>query len=382
MAIYLDHAASTPVHPDAATAMHEIHTNPDLMANPSSAHAAGQEARRRLEDCRRRVAERFACQPEAVIFNSGGTEGDNHALQGMLPVDPAGKHLLISAIEHEAVWEMAQVLTGRGLRLIVAPVNAHGEVEVDFIAELLRSDSLDAVSVMAVNNETGVVQPVREIAELCLLHEMPFHSDCVRVVGHGLEEIIADQNLRILNGTAHKFGGPRGCGMLIDRSGSLPPASYGGGHEHGRRSGTENLAGVTGLTVALERADREHAVKIETLKKYMETQLTRSWPDCVIHGSGAIRATHITSVAFPGQSAAYMQSWLNARGVYVGTGSACHEGGSKGSRVLRAMAVPLELDKATLRISLGWSSRLAEVDRMLELLKECTGSTGHATGEL
>lgn len=359
------------MHPDAAAAMHEIHSDPLIMANPSSAHAAGREARLILDDCRARVAGRFNCDPQSVIFNSGGTEGDNHALLGMLAGAPEGKHLLISATEHEAVWEMAHALEARGTRLSIAPVDGNGETELDFIEDLIRRDRPDAISVMAVNNETGVVQPVRELAGICREHEIPFHSDCVRVVGHGLEEVITDENLRLLNGTAHKFGGPRGCGVLIDRDRVLPPYSYGGGHEHGLRSGTENLAGIAGLTVALEKADREHAVKVETLRKYMETQLQRRWPESIIHGIGAIRATHITSIAFPANPAARIQPALSERGIYVGTGSACHEGGSKGSRVLRAMGVPLELDKATLRISLGWNSRLVEIDEMLNVLERC-----------
>ncbi|MCB1220124.1 MAG: cysteine desulfurase [Planctomycetales bacterium] len=371
MAIYLDHAASTPVHPDAAAAMHEIHCDPLLMANPSSTHASGREVKARLNDFRARVARRFECEPASVIFNSGGTEGDNHALLGMLGSDPSGKHLLISAIEHEAVWEMAHHLQRRGLKLSIAPVNEHGETDLEFVEDLLLSERPDAVSVMAVNNETGVVQPVRELAAICSENQIPFHSDCVRVVGHGLEEIITDGNIYLLNGTAHKFGGPRGCGVLIDRRRMLPPYSFGGGHEHGLRSGTENLAGIAGLTLALELADREHAVKVETLRKYLETQIMRRLPASVIHGSGAIRATHITSVAFPGHTAAFMQPWLSERGCFVGTGSACHEGAAKGSRVLRAMGVPLELDMATLRISLGWNTKLIELDAFLTHLEAC-----------
>ncbi|MEZ5338832.1 MAG: cysteine desulfurase family protein [bacterium] len=381
MAIYLDHAASTPVHPEAAAAMQEIHADPLLMANPSSAHAAGQAVKVRLEDCRRRVAERFACEPASVIFNSGGTEGDNHALLGMLGNAPAGKHLLISAIEHEAVWETAQALAQKGLRLSIAPVSEAGELDLEFVENLFLQDRPDAVSVMAVNNETGVVQPVRELAALCAEHGVPFHSDCVRVVGHGLEELITDGNIGLLNATAHKFGGPRGCGVLIDRRRCLPAYNHGGGHEHGLRSGTENLAGIAGLTTALELAEREHAVKIETLRKYFETQLTRRWPDCVIHGSAAIRATHITSVAFPGHTAAYMQPWLSQRGCYVGTGSACHAGAGNGSRVLRAMGVPLELDKATLRISMGWNTRLVELDEFLGYLEACLAAEHAVAGQ-
>ena len=381
MAIYLDHAASTPVRPAVATAMHEIQTDPALMANPSSSHAAGRAAKATLEDCRRRVAERFACEADCVIFNSGGTEGDNHALLGMLGPEPGGKHLLISELEHEAVWEMAAELARLGVRLSIAPVNEHGETELDYIENVIKNDRPDAISVMAVNNETGVVQPVCELALLCREQEIPFHSDCVRVIGHGLEEIITDQALRILNGTAHKYGGPRGCGMLIDRDRKLPPANFGGGHENGKRSGTENLAGIVGLTTALELATREDAVKVETLRRYLETQLQRRWPDCIIHGIGAIRATHVTSVAFPGQSAALLQPWLSERGIYVGTGSACHEGSTQGSRVLRAMGVPLDTDKATLRISLGWNSRLAEVDTLLGLLEERMGVASQSGGE-
>lgn len=376
MAIYLDHAASTPVRPEVAAAMHEMLQQPELMANPFSSHAAGRAVRKLLVKYRAEVAERFACDPASVIFNSGGTEGDNHALLGMLSEPLSGKHLLISATEHEAVWEMAAELARRGVRLSIAPVNVHGEVDLGFIEQLIVKDRPHAVSVMAVNNETGVVQPVRELAAICLGQEISFHSDCVRVIGHGLEEIITDRNLPLLNGTAHKFGGPRGCGMLIDRNAKLPPYNFGGGHELGRRSGTENLAGILGMCVALGLSDRDHAIKVETLRRYLEAQLVKLRPDGIIHGSGAVRATHITSVAFPGHSAGSMQAWLSERGVYIGTGSACHEGSSAGSRVLRAMGISAALDKATLRISLGWSTRLSDLDKLLELLQEYFETAG------
>lgn len=366
MGIYLDHAATTPVKPAVAAAMQHFLTDQSTMGNPSSAHFAGRAARVTLDRLRERVAAHFICQPEEVVFNSGGSEGDTHALLGVALMLGRPVHLAISAIEHEAVQETAKLMAGQGHRVSTLPVTGDGEVPIEAVERLLREDRPDLVSVMAVNNETGVVQPVRAIAALCRQADVIFHTDAVRAVGHGLDGILTDPNINFLNGTAHKFGGPRGAGVLIQRRLRLPPLIRGGGQEQGSRAGTENLAGMAGFATALELATAAEAAAIEDLRRQLEYALVTEVPDCEIHGKRATRATHITSVSFKPRSGHKLQAALNELGIAVGTGSACHDDGAVSiSPVLSAMGVEEFTARGTLRISLGWSTTAAEIEEFI-----------------
>jgi len=374
--VYLDHAASTPLKPAVREAMLPYLNEAALMANPSSSHADGRAAAAALASLRQRAAARFACAPQEVVFNSGGSEGDTHALLGAALLFDRPIHLAISAIEHEAVAMAAARLRAQGHRVTLLPVTGDGVVPLEAAERLLGLDRVDLVSVMAVNNEIGTLQPVREIAELCRERGVLFHSDAVRAVGHGLKQIITDPAVALLNCTAHKFGGPRGVGLLVQREDStlagrrLPQLICGGGQEGGSRAGTENLAGIAGLVCALELATPEESAKIELLRSELERGLAARFPEAVIHGAAALRATHITSVAFPGASGSALQHALDERGISVGTGSACHEGGEASSPVLRALGVPTKVALGTLRISLGWSTTREEIERLLVELAE------------
>jgi cysteine desulfurase len=371
MHIYLDHAASTPLRPAALAAMQDCLTDPALMANPSSAHALGRAAKARLADCRARVAARFGCAPEDVVFNSGGSEGDTHALLGAARLHGTPCHLAISAFEHEAVEVAACSLVSPACRLSVIPVTGDGVVPLEAVEELLRDDPPDIISIMAVNNEVGTLQPVVEAAALCRAREVIFHTDAVRAVGHGLPEVERCPDIALLSGAAHKFGGPRGVGVLIQRGLRLPQLICGGGQEHGCRAGTENLAGIAGLTAALVLATPQEAAHLEGLRGELENHLRERFAQCVIHGAGAPRATHVTSVAFPGVYNRELQAQLDARGICVGTGKACHDAHSAdNSGVLGAMRVPFELQRGTLRLSLGWSTTGAEIAALLDALGE------------
>jgi cysteine desulfurase len=372
MHIYLDHAASTPLRPEALAAMQDCLTDHALMANPSSAHSLGRAAKARLAACRARVATHFSCHAEEVVFNSGGSEGDTQALLGAARLHGTPCHIAISAVEHEAVETAARSLVAPGVRLSIIPVSGSGVVPPEAVEELLKADeSPDIVSVMAVNNEVGTLQPVVEIAALCREREVLFHTDAVRAVGHGLPEIERCPDIRLLNGTGHKFGGPRGVGMLIQRGLRLPQLVCGGGQEHGCRAGTENLAGIAGLAAALELATPREAAHLEGLKRELENHLHERFPQCVIHGAGAPRATHVTSVAFPGVYNRELQAQLDARGICIGTGKACHDAHSAdNSGVLGAMGVPFELQRGTLRISLGWSTTGEHIEALVAALTE------------
>jgi len=369
MGIYLDHAASTPVRPEVAAVMNDCQTNSALMGNPSSGHFAGRAPAAERERLRAEVAAHFDCAPADVVFNSGGSEGDTHALFGTVLLLNRQVHIAMSAIEHEAVVEAAGMLKQLGVRISTLPVSADGVVELQAVEELLDSDRPDLVSVMAVNNETGVVQPVHEIAALCHDYEVLYHCDAVRAVGHGLESLVTDPNITLLNCTAHKFGGPRGVGVLIQREIRLPALIRGGGQEGGSRAGTENLAGIAGFAKALELATPEEAARIEELRRQLEYELVTVAPGCEIHGKRSERATHITSVSFKPKSGSRLQEELSKLGIAVGTGSACHDDGAVSiSPVLAAMGVEEMLARGTLRIGLGWSTTRSEIDELLDKL--------------
>jgi cysteine desulfurase len=373
MHVYLDHAASTPIKPAVREAMLPYLTDPALLANPSSNHGPGREAALALAKLRTRVAGHFQCEPGEVVFNSGGSEGDTQALLGTAQRLGRKIKLAISEIEHEAVQVAAEWLEAQGHWVMRLPVTPDGVVDIEIAERMIRQEQPDLVSVMAVNNEVGTVQPVLELAALCERHGSLMHCDAVRAVGHGLDHLLTDPRVHLLNFTAHKFGGPRGVGALILRGARLPQLIRGGGQERGMRAGTENLAGIAGLVVALELADDAEAQRIEGLRRELEQELVTRFPGCEIHGKRALRATYVTSVSLAPKSGYKLQAALDARGFAVGTGSACHDeaaGSVTVSPVLRAMGVEELLARGTLRISLGWNTTSNDVAAFLDCLEE------------
>jgi cysteine desulfurase len=328
------------------------------------------------------VAAHFNCEPGEVIFNSGGSEGDTQALVGtvraLLASGNRRPRIAIGAIEHEAVVQAARFCRELGAEVTELRCDSHGLVSVDELHMTLRRFSPQLVSVMAVNNEIGSVQPVAQIADLCLEFGAGYHCDAVRAVGHGIGWIQRDPRITMLTATAHKFGGPRGSGVMVVRGNGAVltrggPASLicGGGQEHGRRAGTESLAGAAGIAEALDRAEDAEAKQIDALRERFEQRLRERWPAVVIHGEAAPRATGISSFALPGADGAALQLQLDERHICVGVGSACHgaEGGVA-SPTLRAMGVKPEIAAATLRVSFGWTTTEDEVERLLEALAE------------
>jgi cysteine desulfurase len=379
--IYLDHAASTPVKPPVAQAMRAYFEDAQLMANPSSSHSTGRLARSVYEKLRERVSAHFACRPEEVIFNSGGSEGDTHALVGtvraLLATGNRRPRIAVSAVEHEAVVQAARFCRELGAEIQELPCDGNGLVSIDALHMTLRRFSPQLVSVMAVNNETGAVQPVAQVADLCREFGATYHCDAVRAVGHGVGWIQRDARISLLTATAHKFGGPRGVGVLVQRRDdpafrvTMAPLICGGSQEHGLRAGTEDLAGACGFVEALDLATDEEAAGIDKLREALEQRLRERWPECVIHGEHAPRATGITSVALPGADGPSLQRALDERGICVGVGSACHgDSGGVSSPTLRAMGVKPEVAASTLRISLGWNTTEGEVERVVEVLGE------------
>jgi cysteine desulfurase len=351
---YLDWNATAPLRPQAAAAMTATLAR---CGNPSSVHRWGRTARQEVERARMAVAALVGGSPEGVVFVSGGTEANHLALQG------AGRQrVLVSAIEHSSVLHGATAAEQ-------IPVDRDGIVRLETLADLLAADSRPAlVSVMLANNETGVVQPVAEIAALAHARGALFHCDAVQAAGKiPLDAAVIGADLVTLS--AHKLGGPPGIGALIVAEGlDLMPLLCGGGQERGRRSGTENLPGIAGFAAAAEAAAAEIGVydRVRALRDLLEAQVAAIAPEAVVHGAAAPRLPNTAAIAMPGTAAETQVIALDLDGVMVSAGAACSSGKVGPSHVLKAMAVAPDLAGSTIRVSLGWSSTEADVSHLLQ----------------
>ena len=382
--IYLDHAATTPLHPEARQAMLPFlqargedldEATMDASAvcgNASSPYEAGRTARMAIDRARAQVADLVGAHADEIVFTSGGTESDNWALLGVAlrHLDTRG-HVVLSSIEHHAILEPAHTLREIGFDVELARVDANGIVSTDEIARLLRPETL-LVSVMAVNNEVGTIQPIQEIARL--VHEKSdaiFHCDAVQAIGK-MPLDVAAFDVDLMSLSAHKFGGPKGAGALWIRRGvRLQSLMRGGGQERGRRAGTENVPAIVGMGAAAQIAKRDLSANIAhlaSLQERLENSL-RLFDGVTINGEGARRAPHITNVSLRGVRAESLALGLDLGGFAVGTGSACASGALEPSHVLAAMGRDLKAARSALRVSLGIGNTIEEVDEFVGELK-------------
>jgi cysteine desulfurase len=363
--IYLDNNATTRIDPRVAEAMHQCYLAG--CANPASQHQPGQKCRRILERARETVAQTLGCQvcdlhPDQVIFTSGGTEANNLAILGLTGREPG--RVIISAIEHSSVAGPALRLRNLGFDVQTIRVSADGVVDRDHFSALFTPQTR-LVSVMLGNNETGVLQPVREIAALCRNAGVPIHTDAVQVVGK-LPVRLRDLGVTALSVGAHKFHGPCGIGALLVHQGTkLEPLLTGGLQQHGLRPGTEPVALAVGLEKALslwaaEAYDR--AERLTRLRTRLEQGLVGELPDVVINGSKAPRLPHTANVAFPGVDRQALLMALDVAGIACATGSACASGSTEPSPVLQAMGLPAEIINSSLRFGLGADTTDREID--------------------
>jgi len=359
--IYLDHNASTPVRPEVAEAMYQALR--DLGANPSSSHREGQRVRAAIERARASVAALVGARPDEVVFVSGGTEGDHLALVGAAWAQrERGRHIAFAAIEHHAVHGAAHVLDELGWTHSELPCDPQGRTSIDAINSLPAGTTV--VSVMLANNETGVIQPVRALADRAHARGMLLHCDAVQGTGKIPVDMAAlGVDFLVLSG--HKFGGPKGAGALIVRSGvPLESLFRGSAQERGYRGGTENVTGIVGLGLACELVSRDLAAEVTAmtaLRDVFERQLLAALPDAVIHGREAERLPNTVNVSFAGARSDHLLMALDARGVCCSAGAACASGGVEPSPVLRAMGVPRELAISALRFSFGRGTTSAEL---------------------
>ena len=365
--IYLDHAATTPVRPDVLDAM--LPFLQVAWGNPSSAHRFGRAARAGLEQGKREVAESLGAEPNQVIFTSGGTEADNLALIGAALAARAGgrqMHVVTSAIEHKAVLAAAHAVVALGGEETVLGVNGDGTLQLDALdSALQRRPAL--VSVMWVNNEVGVVQPMAEIGARCQGAGVPLHSDAVQAFGK-IPIDLGATGCRLLSISGHKIGAPKGIGALIVRDRRIVEAIiHGGGQQYGIRPGTENVAGAVAMGRAALLARRElesESSRIAALRDALRAGLLAGAADIVVHADDGPHAPHILSVSVPGAEAEALLMHLDLAGIACSGGSACSTGAVEPSHVLTAMGVDRSLALGTIRFSLGHDTTAVEIDRV------------------
>lgn len=376
-AIYLDHNASTPQLAAVTRAQLPFLEGP--RGNPSSVHAAGRSARQALEEARAQVASLLGAAPADMVFTSGATEANNLALHGVTAVRGGG--LLLSTVEHPSVARVADHLADSGVNVGFLEVDAAGRVDPGELRHLLRP-GIALVSVMLANNETGVLQPIRELAAVCHEGGAVLHVDAAQAIGR-LSVEVGELGADLLSLSGHKMQGPAGIGALWVRQGvSLAPLLRGGGQESNRRSGSENVAGAVGLGVASRHAVDTQAVcgkEVAALRDHLERRLLEAWPGAVVHGAGAPRLPNTTLVGFPGLDGEAAVMRLDLEGVAVSLGSACSTGTMRPSTVLAAMGVPESLAAGSLRFSLGPENTQAEMDEVVQIFKKAlapSASTG------
>jgi cysteine desulfurase len=367
MNIYLDHNATSPLDPRVLDAM--LPWLQGTQGNPSSVHRFGRTAHAAMETARRQVAALINVEASQVIFTSGGTEANNLALEGICSGLPRG-HLLISAVEHAAVQGPADMLAADGWQVQRIPVDATGKVNAGATEALLR-DTTKLVSVMLANNETGVVQDVRTIAGSAHAHAALMHTDAVQAAGKMPVDFAAlDVDLMTLS--AHKLNGPRGVGALIVGK-TLPLVAQitGGGQEQGRRSGTENLAGIIGFGKAAELAVEElgrRAAHLRSLREQFEQGLM-TLPGISVFAQTAERLPNTVQIAVSGFDGEAMVMELDRHGIAVSSGSACQSGNGRPSHVLKAMGFDDVTARSAVRISFGMSNTSTDVDKLLASLQ-------------
>jgi cysteine desulfurase len=366
--IYLDYNATTPVDPVVLETMLPFFSGE--FGNAASIHTTGQKARSAVETAREHVAALINAHPQEIIFTSGGTESDNHAIFGMFdPTNYADSDLISTVIEHEAVLNTCQALAARGVTVAYLAANREGQIDPQHLSDLLHEISdTNLVSVMHANNELGTVQPLEEIGRIAREADVYLHTDAVQSAGKLPIDVNALQ-VDLLSLSAHKIYGPKGVGALYIRSGiPLRQFLFGGHHQRGFRPGTENVAGIVGFGKAAElaAASLEHdATRISALRDDLERGLLQRIPQSRVNAAAAPRTPHTTNILFPGVDGEALLIALDLKGLSCSTGSACSSGAVEPSHVLTAIGLTPAEARSSLRFSLGRHTTRQEIDAVL-----------------
>ncbi|MBF8807558.1 MAG: cysteine desulfurase [Enterococcus lacertideformus] len=370
--IYFDNSATTPIFPQSLDAY--VKTSQRIIGNPSSLHDLGNQANRLLQQARKQIAELIEVMPEEVYFTSSGTEGDNWVLKGtMLEKREYGNHMIISSIEHPAVSETAAQLKALGVEVSIAPVDERGFVIVDELKKLIRKDTV-LISIMAVNNEVGSIQPINTISEI--LKDYPkihFHVDAVQAIGKVSRADWLTERVDFATFSAHKFHGPRGIGFIYWKKGRrLAPILMGGGQEQNQRSGTENVPAIVAMAKALRIALERKNQKPDHTKnlKIALVNALKSYEKVTIFSEGEDYAPHILSFSLKGIRGEVLVHALEEKQIFISTTSACSSRKQMASSTLHAMRVSNDLASSAVRISLDENNSMAEVEQFMIIFKQ------------
>jgi cysteine desulfurase len=365
--IYLDYNATTPIDPEVAAAM--LPYIRERFGNPSSSHGYGLEARKGVEKARGQVAALLNCSPAEIVFTSGGTESNNHAIKGAArALRKRGNHIITSAFEHPAVTEVCEYLAADGFDITYVPVDTCGIINLDALEKAITERTV-LISVMHANNEAGTIQPIVEIARVARKRGILVHTDAAQSVGK-LSVDVAELAVDLLTVAGHKLYAPKGIGALFIREGvKLEKFMHGAGHEQGRRAGTENVIEIAGLGMACEAAKRDLAANMDRMKRTrdrLQEGLLRAVADVRVNGHPDHRLPNTLSVSFKGVDAGALLQAME--GLAASAGAACHGNSVALSRTLRAMAVPVEWARGTIRLSTGKYTTQGEIDRAIEMI--------------
>jgi len=366
--VYLDHNASTPVHPEVLAEMLPYFA--ELYGNPSSIHAFGREAREGLDQARERVAAFLEVGTPEIVFTSGGTESDNFAVKGLALARGHG-HLITSQVEHHAVLRACRALESQGFGLTCVGVDEFGMVDPDEIRRAIRPDTI-AISIMHANSEVGTIQPIQAIGRIAREHGITFHVDAVQTFGKLPLDVDA-LGIDVLSFSAHKIYGPKGAAGLFIRKGTrMVAVQHGGEHERRRRAGTENVAGIVGLGKAVEVRARDmhaEAERVTALRDRLWDGVRARVPDVRLSGHPVERLPGTASLLFRHVESESIVLGLDLKGVGVSAGSACTSGNVEPSHVLVAMSIPLEWAMGAVRCSLGRTTTAEDIDYVVECLE-------------
>lgn len=371
MRIYMDHGATTRPDPEVISAMLPYFN--DLFGNASSLHTFGREAKDALNRSHEKVARLLGTGPEEIIFTSGGTESDNLAIKGIAYLKKnKGKHIIASVIEHPAVLNTCMYLEEAGYRITYIPVDEMGLVNPGDVKAAITDDTI-LISIMHANNEIGTIQPISEISRIAHERDVLVHTDAVQSIGK-ISTTIAELGVDLLSISAHKIHGPKGVGALYVNKGiKLESLVHGGGHEMGKRSGTENIPGIVGLAKAIELSEQrldKDASYLTGLRDTMINKITNGISNCYLSGHPTKRLPNNVNMRFSFVEGESLMLMLDTKGVAVSTGSACSSGSLEPSHVLTALNIPPVEIHGNLRITLGRENTMEEVDYVVENLVE------------
>jgi cysteine desulfurase len=363
--VYLDHNASTPVHPEVVAEM--LPYFGQVFGNPSSVHGFGREARDAVDAARDRVATFLRTRPDEIVFTSGGTESDNFGVKGLAWAKGRG-HLITSRIEHHAVLRTCQALEAQGFTVSYLPVDEYGMIDPDDVRRAIRPDTI-AISIMHANSEVGTIQPVRVVGAIAREHGVPFHVDAVQTFGK-VEIDVEAFNIDLLSFSGHKIYGPKGvAGLYIRKGTKMVSVQHGGEHERRRRAGTENVPGIVGLGKAAEVRGRDmedEATRLTALRDRLWEGIRARVPDVRLNGHPTERVPGTANISYRNVESESIVLGLDLKGIAVSAGSACTSGSVEPSYVLVAMGVPIDWAMGAVRSSLGRSTTADDVDYVIE----------------